>query len=991
MVESGRWLRAMTAGGRCARWMKGENMERMPARAPLARSVMLGLCVMGVVGCGGGGGGGNVRSDPPPPAPTSPNPPVTPAPPSPSVVTERYAHWRLINHSVGSDLGTDGVIGVVSTGVSGDAAELAGRPVRQFTYVDAATNDLGVADKAGVGTDLARVLLERPGELSSGIALANGANIVSARLVPDAMSNAALGDSQAAPSRLRTMHDDLVSAGVNVMLNAWGRTPWSDAATTDAYVSAYRPFVVDHDGLMVFAAGDQASTQPSTIAALPGHSANAAVLEGGWLTVAALDTLVPTRLAPYANACGDAARFCMVAPGDLALAASAGNSSAIRSVNGSAFAAAQVAGAAASLREKFPYMSANQIRQILLGNAVDLGAPGADATFGWGLLDFDRSMRGPAKLLWGDFEVTIPAGTHSVWWNDMSGPASVIVGSDEDTAGTLESASLRISGNNTFTGSMHIKSGLTVSINGTMTAPITVDDGAYFYAWEVTLRAPVMNRGVMQVNSSFGDQVHTFLEGDVTNEGVLVNREQANTRLMGNLFLKPSGTFMVNALGNDPLRVKGRIEIAGDLYIADLAEGYVARNRTEILVGEGGITGQFANAYSAPMLDATIGYDAHTVWLDVARIDARGVQGVTYSPASFGAAQRVERAFGRLDDIVLSSPAGALPTAFSAAAAQLQGAANAAAVERSLDSLSGELHDADGAFALMAADGNRNAIESRVDALGQGIAAGAWSQSLDGIRQWSAFDVSTNGWMLGFDQRGNDGMTIGASLSETSGDAWHSQRFDRERNRQVDGQLYASWRLDDDAYVLGAVAFGHMQRWLQREVLLGDEAYRVSSDYAHRYGALSLQTGRNLRFGTGTVTPYIGAQALRLDRDGFSEEGASGFGLTSDDASMSALQALAGARWTYAWRGDATRWSLSGRIEWQHLLSQSGTQIQARFTGMDAWAPIVADGLDRNVGLFGLGLEAGIGRRTSLRFDLDSRRSDGEQWNGAMATWSTAF
>jgi uncharacterized protein with beta-barrel porin domain len=103
------------------------------------------------------------------------------------------------------------------------------------------------------------------------------------------------------------------------------------------------------------------------------------------------------------------------------------------------------------------------------------------------------------------------------------------------------------------------------------------------------------------------------------------------------------------------------------------------------------------------------------------------------------------------------------------------------------------------------------------------------------------------------------------------------------------------------------------------------------------------------------------------------------------------LQALAGARWTYAWRGDATRWSLSGRIEWQHLLSQSGTQIQARFTGMDAWAPIVADGLDRNVGLFGLGLEAGIGRRTSLRFDLDSRRSDGEQWNGAMATWSTAF
>ncbi len=977
-------------------------MERMPTRAPLARGVMLGLCIMGMVGCGGGGGGGNVRSDPPPapsaptppttPAPpTTPTPPTTPVPPSHSVVTERYAHWRVINHFGGSDMGTDGVIGVVSTGVRGDAAELDGRSVRQFTYVDAVSNDLGVADKVGVGTDLARVLLERPGTLSSGITLANGANIVSARLVPDASGNAVLADAQAAPSRLRSMHDDLMSEGVNVMLNAWGTTPWSDAATTDAYVAAYRPFVVDHDGLVVFAAGDLAGPQPSAIAALPGRSADAAVLESGWLTVAALDTLVPTRLAPYANACGDAARFCMVAPGDLALAASSGSASAIRSVNGSAFAAAQVAGAAASLRENFPYMSANQIRQILLGNAVDLGAHGADATFGWGLLDFDRSMRGPAKLLWGDFEVVIPAGTHSVWWNDMSGPASVIVGSDEDVAGTLESASLHISGNNTFTGSMHIKSGLTVSINGTMTAPITVDDGAYLYAWQVTVRAPVMNRGVMQVNSSSGDEVHTFVEGDVTNEGVLVNREHANTLLMGNLFLKPSGTFMVNALGNDPLRVKGRIEIDGDLYIADLAAGYVARNRTEILVGEGGIVGQFANAYSTPMIDATIGYDAHTVWLDVARIDARSVQGVAYSPTSFGAAQRVEQAFGLLDDIVLSSPAAPSPTDFSAAAAQLQGAASAAAVERSLDSLSGELHDADGAFALMALDGNRGAVESRVDALGQGVAAGAWSQSLDGIRQWSAFDLDSNGWMLGFDQPWSADVLVGASLSESSGDAWHSQRFDRERNRQVDGQLYASWNLGADAYLLGSAGFGHMRRWLQREVLLGDDAYRVSSDYAHRYGALTLQTGRNLRIGSSSLTPYVGAQALQLQRDAFSEQGAAGFGLASDDASMSALQALAGARWTHHWEGGWTRWKLTGRVEWQHLLSQSGTQIQARFTGMDAWAPIVADGLDRDVGLFGLGLAAGIGRASSLRLDLDSRRSDGEQWTGAMATWSTMF
>lgn len=959
-------------------------MERMPTRAPLARGVMLGLCIMGLVGCGGGGGG-SVRSDPPPPSPSTPTSPTTPPSPSYSVVTERFAHWRVINHFGGSDEGVDGVIGVVSTGVRGDAEDLAGSSVRQFTYVDAASNDLGVADKAGVGTDLATVLLEKPGEVSSGISLANGADIVSARLVPDASVKTPLTASQASPSLLRTMHADLAAAGVDVMLNAWTGTSWTDASTTDAYVAAYKPFVVDHDGLVVFAAGDDARAQPTPMAILPGRSADAGVLEAGWLTVAALDTLAPTRLAPYANACGDAARWCMVAPGDLALA----GSGTTRSLNGSAFAAAQVAGAAATLREKFPYMSADQIRQILLGNAVDLGAPGVDATFGWGLLDFDRSMRGPAKLLWGDFEVEIPADTHSVWWNDMSGPASVIVGSDDDHAGRLEDASLHIAGNNTFTGPLHIKSGLSVSVNGKFVSPVIVDAGAYFYAWQVTLDGPVTNRGVMQVNSSSGEEVHTFINGDVTNEGVLVNRERANTILTGNLFLKPGGTFMVNALGNDPLRVKGRIEIDGDLYIADLAEGYVARNRTEILAAEGGITGQFANAYSAPLLDATLGYDVNTVWLDVARIDARSARGVAYTPTSLGAAQRVEHAFLALDDLVRADPAGFVPTDFTSAAAQLQGAASAAAVERSLESLSGELHAGDGAFALKTLESNRHAIESRTDTVA-GSGTGAWHESLDSLRAWSSYDVSTHGWMLGFDQPGREGLTLGASLSQTDGNAWHAQRYDRERSRQVDAQLYASWTLGEGGYLLGTAGFGHMQRWLQREVLLGNETYRVSSDYAHRYGALSLQSGRRIPFAGSTITPYVGVQALQLARDGFSEQGASGFGLATNDASMSATQALAGARWSHEWLGASTRWALTGRIEWQHLLSQSGETLQARFTGMDAWAPIVADGLDRNVGVFGLGLEAGIGRRSTLRFDLDSRAGT-EQWTGGMATWTTAF
>jgi len=966
----------------------GENMERMVLRAPLARGVMLGLCMAGLVGCGGGS---NVRSDPPPPAPSTPTPPVTPpVGPSPSAVADPRAHAEIINYSIaGADYPGAGVtIGVVSTGVDPAHADVnvgIQRFKSQLTYVDSASNDIGVPDKAGVGTDLARVAAGMRSKITWTGGLAWGADIVSARLVPDAANGSLLDATQATPELLSLMHQALIDADVGVMLNAWG-TNFGDPARADAYAAVYRPFVLDHEGMVVVAAGDQGRSQPTDLAALPSRSAGAAALEPGWLTVAALDTLAPTRLASYSNACGDAAAYCLVAPGDIGLLQGLPDDS-TRTVHGTAFAAAQVAGTMAAISRRFPYMSREQLRQVLLGSAVDLGAPGVDSTFGWGLLNYGRAMQGPSRLLWGDFEVVIPGGKHEYWTGDISGQAGIIVGS----GGTAADTSLNFTGNNTFTGPLRVKAGLTVLVtDGSMAAPIIVEENAYLRAWNETLHSTVLNRGVMELNGVASER-QTVLEGDVTNEGVLVNRDKANTILRGNLFLEPTGTFMVNALGSDPLRVKGRIEIDGNLHIAGLAEGYVPRSRTELLVGEGGITGRFAQVSSTPLIDATLNYDATTAWLDVTRIDASAVQGVSYTPTSLGSAQRIDQAFSRLDDLVLADPGNLAPTSFSEAAGALQRAADAAGVERSLDSLSGQLHDVDATFALLALDGGREAIEARLDAVGSGHVVGAWSHRLDDTRGGSAFDVNTQGWMLGFDQQRRDGVTVGASLSQTDGNAWHSQRFDRERNRQVDAQLYASWNLGDGGYLLGTAAFGHMQRWLQREVVLGDDAYRVSSDYAHRYGALSLQSGRRIPLGGSAITPYIGVQALQLARAGFSEQGASGFGLTSNDASMSATQALAGARWSHDWLGGATRWALSGRIEWQRLLSQSGETIQARFTGMDAWAPIIADGLDRDVGLVRLGLEAGIGRRSTMRVDLDSRRTGAEQWTGAMATWTTAY
>ena len=103
----------------------------------------------------------------------------------------------------------------------------------------------------------------------------------------------------------------------------------------------------------------------------------------------------------------------------------------------------------------------------------------------------------------------------------------------------------------------------------------------------------------------------------------------------------------------------------------------------------------------------------------------------------------------------------------------------------------------------------------------------------------------------------------GAALAETDGYAYHDQRFDRERNRQLEAQVYATYDLGA-GYLLGNVAFGHMQRWTQREVLLGDQAFRLGTDYAQRYASAAVQAGLPLRMGRGRLTPYAGVQSLRL-------------------------------------------------------------------------------------------------------------------------------
>ncbi|WP_082578378.1 autotransporter serine protease [Lysobacter sp. Root690] len=926
-------------------------------RSAVRRSSRLTLCVLSVAilsACGGGGGGGGDNVKPTPPPTTTPPPPSTPPPPI-------GAHLDLTNARSAQALGLTGQgvrIGVVDSGVRRDHPALSGRVGPHLLYTDPRSNNHRIDDVLGHGTYVSQIIAGTPvGAWPGGIA--QGASIVSARILNDVSppdDGSGQGNQATSNGGLDIVSRDLMNAGVRIMNNSWGGLYWTGDNVTRSFIDAYQPFI-DNGGLVVFATGNEAKPQPSDNASLPSQGAGANVLERGWIAVSALDTNTPTQLASYSNACGIAMNYCLVAPGNVQATGvndAVGNTS-YWIIRGTSFAAPQVSGAAALVWQAFPYFNNDLVRQALLGNAKDLGAPGVDATFGQGLLDVGAAVRGLRRLDWGDVRVSFDGA--STWSNPISGAGGLI----KDGSGTLR---LDATSANTYTGATDVVAGsLRLNDNGSLASAVTIRNGATFAGGN---GARIGNR--------------------VDNQGAL-RLDGAGLRIDGNYAQSAAGQLQF-FIGSK-LDVGGSASLAGDARVLGQLPGYVRSSR-EVFLNAGSVNGQFGSLSTAPgvFLTATLGYSATQAWLDISALSisataqAMGVQG-----AAASAAVRVDDALRGLDQG--AAPIGA-PGAFGAAAGALQQSASEQIARQSLASLSGELHSADVAFAMMAMEGNRHALESRLDAQSLQPRDGAWADRIDAQRAAAGrFDLDAKGWIVGHDQRLNS-LRVGAALSQTDGYAYTRQRGDRERNRQIEGQFYASWDRAG-SYLLGRAAFGRMDRDMRRDVMLGDSQFGTGSNYADRYFNVGVQAGHRFELRNGLLTPYVGVQSLRLQRGGFAEDGAAGFGLSADDSSLSATQLLAGARVQREWLLGSASLTLSGRAEWQRTLAQSGRYIDARFTGLDVWSPIASDPFAREAGVLGLGLSARFARGGVLSLDLDNRYEFGQQYPRALANWSFSF
>lgn len=437
-------------------------------------------------------------------------------------------------------------------------------------------------------------------------------------------------------------------------------------------------------------------------------------------------------------------------------------------------------------------------------------------------------------------------------------------------------------------------------------------------------------------NKGMGD-----IAGDVTNHGTAVVAG-GDSRVGGDYTQSASGTLSVELGGK--LLVEGAANLAGTLEVIGAALDFIPNDHTEVLSAAGGINGTFDQLVKAPgvvFLSNTIHYDGNSVWLDTTGLDitvAATGGGIGYTPASMSAAERVQGAFEQLNRRISTNALAGVPDEFLQAAGRFQRAPTIEAAQASLRSLSGELHAAGTTMTFRAIDAGNQALSDHLDHLREGRAGpGMWTQRLDGSGAIarSGFDgvgFLFDGWLVGNDfrigQSGEAGFAFGSGVARQQ----QAEGTGSEASRRSEGMVYAGLA-GERWYAQGRVGFAHVQQDVDRLLLLGRWVDGVWTRYQGGYEAAYGEAGLRLDAASLRITPFVGLEYARVERDGFAEQGAGGFGLRSDAQAVSRSQASVGLRAARP-RPASSAWS-SGR-RWRASVCRAAAAWSAS-ASMPAW------------------------------------------------------
>lgn len=798
---------------------------------------------------------------------------------------------ELVNLKPARDAGLTGAgvkIGVIDSVVR-DTPYIANVTRENFT----ATSHTTVTGSAALddhGTDSALVIAGTPTTTFRG-GIAPNATIISAGVSSSA--------NKIAESSVLYAWTTLSNQGVRLFNNSFGE---SGQAGIDAYVSAADLYlnapnptakkntvigvlkqIIDNNGLMIFAAGNVNSPQPSNYSLLPLAEPS---LANGLIAVGAVDA--NNVIASYSSNCGDAKNWCMVASGSnqVPSATATAMNAPMQTLTGTSFAAPQVTGTAALLLEKYPWMTNNNLRTTLLTTATDLGALGVDSVYGWGLLNVGKAINGPAQFAFGDFVATTDGGTYT-FSNDIGGTGGLV----KNGAGNLI-----LTGNNSYAGNTSVNSG-TLTVTNRSTSNHIIANGATLIASDATL-------------------------GSVTNNGTLTAKNTGVT-INGN-FTQSSNGRLNTDIGSR-INVTGLASLGGMLYLDGVRSGYTpSTGVSQTVLSASAVNGQFTmGSNPSLLLQGNLSYSNNAVNLTLSRVNTQNVVSTLSLDNAQGTvsagAQLVDASFNALDNNVVST------LGFDAQAGVLQSVQNSSVLSANLDSLSGSIYaNSTDAMRHSYLTGASNVLNEH---------EGAYAEYLhDSYRKYSGA-IGMNGIALGYAKRfGSNHVDLGAHYqSGTWSEPWG------ENDTNVYG-IAASWKhlLPSNFYTKVYGGFGRYDGSVKRSLSVGTNVYSADADIANNFAHAGLSLGKDFDINQSfSLRSELGMRLDWIKQHGFTEQSNSGFALTAQDKSTTVPVALAGFEGRYLF-GSKNNYAVTLGAGFERDLRNPNWAMNGRFMGVNA-------------------------------------------------------
>ena len=858
------------------------------------------ISLFSLVACGGGGGGGGNSSNNPTPTPPNTNTgnsnTPNPAPPKPSYNTfngeiiaadndnynipyrrrlsdvdggenSKFNYYGNIkwngNFSYNSNnpqnnseryyTGYNVKVGVIDTGFTGDYYDDLYREVKNITRVYSSRNS-GDEDHGYMVTSL--------------IAGKEG-------IAPDADMYVIDGTDDEDTDKLNVttdLYQKLYDRGVRIFNNSFGAEyeTYSDKgddfyesqlsrSTLDFYKTA-----VANGSLFVFSAGNEEYNTSLLRATLPYWLPE---LEEGWINVNGLTSKTSeqkgnfnfSNFKPFAGAAG-AKNWTVTTIADYYIEVD--GSRRVRS--GTSFAAPRVTATAALIKEKYPFMTGDLLRQTILSTATDIGDVGVDDVYGWGFLNIDKALKGPALFdkrlaLGDDVYITLDGRSKPYEFdNDISGDAGLVL---------RGSGTLILNGAATYTGETNVGNNVYLKIKR-MNSPSTLSIG---------------KEAIVEVSSS--------TINNIQNDGTFIN----NGNSIANNVVMTNESKMYSDI-NANLKATNA-EVNGIVTVTNNNGEYLTKNGKNIDIITGNVTGN-SEIKSDNGLMTVNKIKTENLSANISRTDTiEYAKSLNSDTEQLNTARQIETALENVDKNYESGKKEA----------GILGSKLQTLNLNTLDSMSGQIYASAQALTFEQSETVNKNLSNRISMLSKSMENsdkkfGFWTSGIfskgnikkDGFAKGN---TSVKGGQIGFDMKISPDTILGISADYSKGKVKFN-RYNGQSKADMTGlSLYGRQNLGN-SYIAGRAGIGFADSRVERDIIVNNN-YIEHSKVSHNDNIISgyFETGYDIKNKEGdfAVTPYAALGMDKVTRGKFSEENTN-FGMKADKKSYNMPYASIGIK-----------------------------------------------------------------------------------------------